>query len=295
VTLLLVAVSSLRAGSAVNLPERPKAETEAARPIPEENESTALGGGHGRDGSDPAHDRKDPPPLKPSNEPRARGSRLAFVVGVDLLPWANYGYETRVNLPDGQQLQYSGRDGAPGVTLFAGGSFTLPRALRRITVGASIAAGGLNSQQRAVIPSGVSTLFSQRNLQNDLRNRYSFTPGWHSVFSPYIEHEVGSFGENRVRAGYQYWKQTGSYTGVFVPTDGSSALAAYNVRLKLSSHLVRVSVNQFLDLGSSDSDTNTPHRPRRQSGMIRQWGVMVGTHGTIMIFVGIGPFWDIGR
>jgi len=27
--------------------------------------------------------------------------------------------------------------------------------------------------------------------------------------------------------------------------------------------------------------------------MIQQWGIMVGTHQTLMIFAAIGPFWQV--
>jgi hypothetical protein len=216
-------------------------------------------------------------------------------VGIDILGWAGYSYDTRVSLAGGQQLRYRGRAGAPGVTVSGGGAVTLPGALRRITVGVNINAGGLGSRKRPVIPAGVSTPFSQVNLRNQIRNRYLYTPGWNSALSLYIEHDLGFLHESRVRAGYQYWRQTGSYTGTFDPADRSRSLADYDVRLESRSHLIRVSVNDFVSLEDPDSNTSTPHRSRRKSGMIRQLGVSIGTHRTIVVFAGIGLFWEIAR
>jgi len=74
-----------------------------------------------------------------------------------------------------------------------GGAVTLRGALRRITLGAGITGGGLHSSTRPVIPAGVSTPFSQTNLQNQIRYKYSYAPGWSAARSLYIEHDVGFF------------------------------------------------------------------------------------------------------
>jgi hypothetical protein len=177
--------------------------------------------------------------------------------------------------------------------LFADPALTLPGALRRITVGAGISAGGVNWRGRSVIPAGLMTPFSQQNLQSNIQNRAS--SGWHPTISPHIEHDVGFLGSSRLKAGYQYWKQTGSDAGLFRPCDTRCAAADYDVRLKLSSHLVRISVNDYLDLDDSDNDPNRPQRSRRKSGMLRQLGVMIGTNRTVIIFAGIGPFFEIPR
>jgi hypothetical protein len=270
---------SLGAASAASLSESPESETEEAT----------------LDQPGPASDQKHPVPVKPPRKPSARGLQVALLVGIDVRGWAGYSYDTRVSLPDGQQLRYRGTAGAPGVTLSGGGAVTLPGALRRITVGVNIGAGGLNSSTRPVIPAGVSTPFSQVNLQNQIRNKYSYAPGWTSGFSLYIDHDLGFLHESKVRAGYQYWRQMGSYKGTFEPTDRSRAPADYDVRLESRSHLIRISVNDYVSLEDPDGNTSTPHRSRRKAGMIRQWGVSIGTHRTIVVFAGIGPFWEIGR
>jgi hypothetical protein len=220
--------------------------------------------------------------------------RISAVVGIDLLAWAGYSYNTRVNLPGGGQAQYNGSSGAPGLAFYGGGGLTLPGASRRITIGGTINAGAIDSRQKAVIPANVSPPFSKSNLMDDIRLRYASSPGWHSAFSPFIEHEIGFFHENRVRIGYQYWAQTGSYTGAFPPNSGSRELAGYNVQLSTRAHMVRLSVNDYVPLEDADNDPNTPHRKRRY-GLIRQWGVSVGSNRTIVVFAGIGPYWEGAR
>ncbi|MDQ1469749.1 MAG: hypothetical protein QOJ99_1229 [Bryobacterales bacterium] len=270
---------NLGPASAANLPEGPESEVEA----------DAL------DQPRPATDQKSPVPVKPSKEPSARGLQLAVLVGIDVLGWAGYSYDTRVSLPDGQQLRYRGTAGAPGVMLSFGGAVTLPGALRRITLGASLTGGGLNSRKRPVIPAGVVTPFSQVNLQNQILNKYLYSPGWGPALSLYVDHDLGFLHESRVRAGYQFWRQTGSYTGAFEASGRSHALAGYDVRLESRSHLIRVSVNDYGSFQDPDSNTTTSHRSGRRVGIVRQWGVSIGTHRTIVIFAGIGPFWEIAR
>jgi hypothetical protein len=216
-------------------------------------------------------------------------------VGIDIFGWGGYSYDTCVSLPDSRQLQYRGTAGAPGLAFSGGGAVTLPGAWRRVTVGASLNAGGLQSSTRPVIPVGVSTPFSQTNLQNQIRERYSLSPGWTSGLSLYVDHDLAFLGQSRVRAGYQYRRQTGSYKGTFEPTGSSLTLAEYDVRLESRSHLIRVSVNDYNSLEVPDSDTSTPHRHRRRAGLIRQWGLMIGTHRSIVVFAGIGPFWEMAR
>jgi hypothetical protein len=238
-----------------------------------------------------ASDPQNPPPVKPSKEARSQGLELSLFIGLGVMASASYAYDTRVSLPGTDQLRYSGRQRSPGAALFAGGALTLPGPLRRITVGGGINAGGPNSKDRPVIPAGVPTPFSKQNLYSDIQARYSNRLGWNAALSPFIEHAVGFFHGTRVRAGYQHWAQLGSHTGSFAPTDGSAA-ANYNVRLNLRSHLVRVSMNDYVAL---EDDTETSQRSKRRSGMIQQWGVLIGTHQTIMVFAAIGPFWQIPR
>ncbi len=237
----------------------------------------------------PASDQPNPHRVTPPRRPVEQGARVALVGGLNILTWAKYSYDTHVSMPDGQQLHYAGTQSAPGVTVFGGGAVTLPGALRRVTVGANFNVGGLDSLRRPVIPDGVSTPFSKNNLNGVIQNKYSTKVIWRPSLSPYIEHELGVFSEKRFRAGYQYWRQPGSYQGSFAPTESSPLSAAYNVRFKYSSHLFRFSVNNYLNLEDEDSDA--PHGSKRKSGLIRQVGVLAGTHHTIMAFVGIGPFW----
>ena len=273
--LLLVGLSMKPAAARVLCPlEQPDAEAKA--PI-----SVTAGSA--------AADPKEPPPVKPSREGRKRGSELSLLVGLEATAVASYAYDTRVRMPGADQLRYKGTQRSRGLALFAGGEFTLPGFLRRITIGADINAGGPDTKDRLVIPAGVSTPFPKSSLYYDIQNRYSYRSVWKGAICPFIEHDIAFFHGNRVRAGYQRWDQVGSQTGSF-PLTGGSALANYDVRLNLRSHLVRVSVNNYLTL---KDDTENSHRYKRLSGMIQQWGGMIGTHQTIVIFAAIGPFWQI--
>jgi hypothetical protein len=240
-------------------------------------------------GSD-APDGEKPNQVKPPREARSRGSELSFLVGIAGLPTGSYGYDTRVTLPDAEKLQYSGRQRAPGFAVFGGGAFTLPQRFRRITVAAAISLAGLDWANRPVIPSDVSPPFSKENLYSDIQSRYSMRPGWRAALSSFIEHDIGFFHEWRVRAGFQYWNQSGSYTGSFATGNGNQA--NYNGTLRLGSHFVRVSANEYVDL---QNDPEGSRRARRRSGMIQQWGFLLGSHQTIMLFVATGPFWQIVR
>jgi hypothetical protein len=234
-------------------------------------------------------DPKDPSSAKPSREALARGLELSMLLGVEATASASYGYNTSVSLPGVDQLRYNGRQRLVGFALFGGGELTLPRSLRRITIGGGINAGGLGTKDRAVIPAGISTPSPKSSLYSHIQTRYSYRPSWQSAFSFFIEHDIGFVHGNRVRGGYQRWDQVGSQTGSF-PLTGGSALANYDVRLNLRSHLVRVSMNSYL---SSEDDTENSHRSKRRSGLIQQWGGMIGTHRTIVIFAAICPFWQI--
>jgi hypothetical protein len=253
--------------SAANVPESPESDSEAAQ--------------------------EHPVPLTPSREPDARGLQLSLLVGIDILAWTGYSYDTRVSLQGAPSFQYRGTAGAPGVMLSFGAAVRLPGAMRRITIGASTTGGGLKSNSHPVIPAGVSTPFSQTNLQNQIRYRYSYAPGWSPALFLSVEHDVGFFHDGRIRAGYQYRRQTGLYTGAFEPFLGNHAWADYNVRLESRSHLIRVSVNDYISFQDPDIDPGKSHRPRRRAGLIRQWGISVGTNRTAILFAAIGPIWDI--
>jgi hypothetical protein len=275
--LIIGALSAcLMAAPAVNSAKESEADAQGAASVSEESN---------------ASDPKNPPPVKPSREARSRGLELSLFIGLGVMASASYAYDTRVSLPGTDQLQYSGVQRSPGVALFAGGALTLPGAFRRITVGAGINVGGPDSNHHPVIPNGVSTPFLKQNLYFDIQTRRSNWPGWSMVFSPFLEHDIGFFHGSRLRAGYQYWNQLGSLSGSFAPADGSS-MAKYNVRLSLRSHLFRLTVNDYVAL---EDDGETLHRPKRRAGMIQQWGIMVGTHQSIVVFVALGPFWQIAR
>ena len=270
--LFLVALSMrLLAAPAMNSPQRSEAEAQQSASV---SEGSAV------------PEPKNPRPVKPSREARTRGSELSLLIGLSVMPTAGYAYDTRVSLPGVTPLRYSGRQRSLGLGLFAGGAFTLPGSLRRITLGASVNPGGPVLRYR-VIPDGVSTPFSKQSLYSDIQARYTFRPGWRAAFSPFVEHDVGFFHGSRVKAGYQYWDQVGAYTGSFVSTDGKSTIN-YNVRLNLRSHFFCISMNDYV---VSQDDTGPPQRSKRQSGMIQQWGITIGTRQTIVVFAALGCFW----
>jgi hypothetical protein len=275
--LLLVGLSMKPAAARVLCPlEQPDAEAKA--PI-----SVTAGSA--------AADPKEPPPVKPSREGRKRGSELSLLVGLEATAVASYAYDTRVRMPGADQLRYKGTQRSRGLALFAGGEFTLPGFLRRITIGAGINAAGPNTKDRPVIPSSVSTPFPKASLYSDIQTRYLFRSSWRTALSPFIEHDIGFFHGDRVRAGYQRWGQAGLQTGSF-PLAAGSALANYDVLLNLRTNLVRVSVNHHV---ASDDGSNDSHRSKERPGMIQQWGCMIGTHQTVVIFVAIGPFLQIAH
>jgi hypothetical protein len=234
-------------------------------------------------------DQPKPRPVRPPREPSSHGSELSFVLGLGVLPMARYAYDTRVTLAGAHELRYSGGQRAPGVAIFVGSTFTLPGRLRRISVGGAISAGGLDSTSRPVIPSGGTPPFSTEALSSAIQDRYSGRLAWRAAFSPFVEHEIGFLKGSRVRAGYQYWSQFGSYAGSFAAS-GAANRADYNVHLNLQSHLLRISVNDYIDL---EGESDPSQRARRRGGIIRQWGFMAGSNGTIMVFGAIGPFWQI--
>ena len=240
--------------------------------------------------ADPAtKDSREPKPVKPPHEAVDQAFRMSFIVGISgqVVP-ARYSYSTRIDLPGGQQLNYAATQTAPGGFALAGLQLTPPRALRRFTAGISFGAGGLASWLRVPIPSGASTPFSQGNLLFAIQRQYIFRTGWNPSISPFIEHELGNFLGNRCRIGYQYWTQSGEYQGVFIPNEGSRALAAYDIHLRHSAHLVRFSINSSTEL----DDTPLNGRSRQRYGLIQQFGLLVGTNRTVAIFWGVGPFWD---
>jgi hypothetical protein len=186
-------------------------------------------------------------------------------------------------------LNYSGRQSSSGGALLFGISLTPRGALRRMTVGATWNMGGLESWSRPVIPRGTDTPFSQANLNAQIRRNAVGRSPWRGSVSPYIEHELGFLLESRVRIGYQYWYQPGSYRGLFpVQQSESSPVAAYNVKLSNSGHMVRLSINSYTSL--DDADNGTAAR-KRSSGFVRQAGMQIGPNN-FTIFVAVGPSWS---
>jgi hypothetical protein len=238
--------------------------------------------------------QKRPPrpvePVEPPHKPAQQGTRLAVIVGINFFTYGRYAYKTAITMPDGSMLNYSGNQSALGGTLLFGAAVTPPAVLRRLTLGITVNGGGLDAWSHPVIPNGVETPFSQGNLNAQIRRNAALSYGWHPAISPYIEHELGFLLASRVRAGYQYWRQSGAYQGSFPIDQTRSVWADYNIRLLHSAHLIRLSINNHTSL-EDDTDTN-PSAKKRGPGFLRQAGLLVGTNRTVMVFVGFGPSWN---
>jgi hypothetical protein len=233
-------------------------------------------------------DEQDRPPkqFEPPHKPAQSGTRLAVVFGLNLFTYGQYGYNTSVTMPDGSRLNYAGRQSASGGSFLTGAAITPPGAFRRLTMGFTLNLGGLSSWTRSPIPDGTTTPFSQSNLRSQVQRNAIFGYGWQPAISPYIEHELGFLLESRVRAGYQYWHQTGSYTGSFRVDQPGSALAGYNIQLLHSSHLLRLSINNHTSL-----DDDASPAKKQNPGFLRQAGLLIGTNHTVMLFIALGPDW----
>lgn len=239
----------------------------------------------------PAPDQGRPRRVEPPRKPREQGFRMVVTAGINGLEAAQYKYQTAVTLPDGRRLEYSGTQTSPGGTILAGVAITPPGPLRRFSAGLFVNGGGLQSWARPVTPSNIAAPFSVDNLQLAIQSKLGNSSGWSPGFSPFVEHELGHLFGNRMRLGYQYWRQTGRYKGAFFSTPGSDAVAAYDVRLGYSSHLVRLSVINFTRLDDSDLNLPGSHGSGRRYGVIQEAGILGGTHQTLMIFLAVGPFW----
>ena len=235
----------------------------------------------------PDEKSRSPRPIEPPHKPVQAGTRLAVVFGLNLFSYGQYGYNTAVTMPDGSVLNYAGKQSASGGSFLTGAAVTPPGAFRRLTMGATLNLGGLSSWTRSPIPNGVTTPFSQSNLNLQIQRNAIFGYGWRPAISPYIEHELGFLLESRVRAGYQYWHQRGSYSGSFPVSQPGSASADYNVRVLHSSHLIRLSINNHTSL---DDDTSPAYK-KRNPGFLRQGGLLIGTNHTVMVFIALGPDW----
>lgn len=237
----------------------------------------------------PVPDRP-PKQVNPPRQPSDTHPRLAIALGVTVLPWTHYNYQTTITLSSGRPLQYSGTGSAPGITVFASPALTLPGPLRRISLGTNLAAGGLYSLSDAVIPPGASAPFSIENLQQTIKAQHSFGQGWHAFVSPYIEHDIVSIRDNKLRLGYQFLTQSGEYSGSFPPNPVGLATASYDVQLRYRVHLIRFSWSNHL---YADDYGRGGQPAEHRTGLLRQMGVCAGTHGTVQIFFAIGPIWDL--
>lgn len=231
-----------------------------------------------------------PRPIEPPHKSAQGGTRLTLLLGLNILTYGQYGYNTAVTLPDGRTLNYAGKQSSSGGTVLIGASITPPAAFRRLTAGLTFEVGGLESWTHSVIPSGVTPPFSEYNLNRQIqRNSINGYP-WRLSISPYVEHELGFLLASRLRAGYQYWHQSGSNSGVFLADSTNSATARYNVRFLHNSHLIRLSINNHTSLNEGP-DTNTSSKTRTP-GFVRQAGLLVGTNRTVMLFISFGPAWN---
>jgi hypothetical protein len=244
------------------------------------------------DRSSASSDQDHPPPVKPPRTPEDQGFRIIVTAGISGFLSAKYGYETRITMPDGQQLRYTGTQSAPGGTMSGGVEITPPGTFRRFTFGVNLNGGGLQSWSRPVVPSDAAAPFSLQNLQVAILSRSLSATGWRPGFSPYLEHELGHLLGNRLRLGYQYWNQSGRYKGSFFPVPGSRTLAGYDIQLNYSSHLVRLTMHNFTNLDDSDINLPGSHRSKRRYGVVQEVGILGGTHETFMIFIAVGPFWS---
>jgi hypothetical protein len=232
-----------------------------------------------------------PHEVKPPRQAEDQHLKLALALGVTVLPYIDYTYQTSVTTAGGRApLAYSGAGAAPGLTAFAGPELTLPGPLRRITLGTNFFAGGLYTLGDAVIPSGTLTPFSTQALQQTIKLQHSFGEGWHAYLTPYIEHDIVTIRDNKLRLGYQYSTQSGSYSGLFPPNGIGIATADYAVRMKYEANLIRFSWSNFL-YGDDYGRGGSPNEHR--TGLLRQMGISAGTHKTVEIFFAIGPVWDL--
>ncbi|MFL6417565.1 MAG: hypothetical protein ACJ74Y_18065 [Bryobacteraceae bacterium] len=237
-----------------------------------------------------AQDTSDrPKPISPPHKPVQQGFRFTATFGLNFLVNGKYSYKTAVTMPDGSALSYSGVQRSVGGTLALGASATPGGAFRRVTLGFDLNFGGLSLAERTVVPSGSVPPFSQDNLNAQVTRGSLVSSHWHPFVSPYIEHEIGSILQNRVRLGYQYVGTTASDSGSFAVGQSRAVQARYAVQFSQSSHMVRLSVHNDTFFDDSDMDHSPP--PRRRSGVVQQAGVLVGTDGSVIAFVRIGPVW----
>jgi hypothetical protein len=217
-----------------------------------------------------------------------QGFRFTATIGFSLIANGKYRYNTSVTMPDGSALAYTGAQRSSGATLSMGAAATPGGALRRVTVGFDLNFGGLDVSGHPVVPPGSVTPFSQSNLNSQITQRFPISSSSGPFVSPYIEHEIGSVLQNRIRLGYEYFQTANTQTGSFAVDQSGSIQARYSVRFSQASHMIRLSAHNDTWLDDTEAG-HTP--PKRRSGVLQQGGVLIGTDGSIIVFVSVGPVW----
>jgi hypothetical protein len=227
-------------------------------------------------------------PIKPPHEPVQQGFRFVAMAGLSFIQNRGYTYNTNVSTPNLGTLSYAGAQRSSGATLFVGAAATPRGTLRRFTLGCDLNLGGLAVWSQSVIPSGTATPFSQSNLNAQVSHKSLVTSPWRPFLSPYVEHELASVFQNRVRIGYQYMQSSGSLRGIFATDQSGTMQARYAVRFSQHSHMFRMSLHN-----DTWFDNNDPGQvpPKRRSGALQQLGLLVGTDGSFVVFLAAGPVW----
>jgi hypothetical protein len=232
--------------------------------------------------------QRPPKPLEPPHKPAQQGFRLTATIGLSFIARGKYRYDTSVTMPDGSALAYTGAQGSSGAALSVGAAGSPGGTLRRLTVGFDLNFGGLEVAGHPVVPPGSVTPFSQSNLNSHVAQKLAIGSSWGPFLSPYIEHEIGSVLQNRIRLGYEYFKTANSNSGSFAADQSGSIQARYSVRFSQASHMIRLSAHN----DTWFDDTETDHAPpKRRSGVVQQGGALIGTDGSIVVFVSVGPVW----
>lgn len=232
--------------------------------------------------------QRPPKPIAPPHKPLQQGFRVTATIGFNFFANGKYNYNTTVTMPDGSALSYRGTQRSSGGTLSLGAAATPGGALRRFTLGFDLNFGGLNVAGQPVVPSGSITPFSQDNLNSRVAQRSLISSHWRPFVSPYIEHEIGSILQNRIRLGYEYLNTAASDGDSFAVNQSRSIQARYSVQFSQTSHMIRLSAHN--DTWFDDTETDKAP-PKRRSGIVQQGGVLIGIDGSLVVFVRVGPVW----
>jgi len=233
--------------------------------------------------------QRPPKPITPPHRPVQQGFRFTATFGFNFLMNGNYSYNTSVTTPSGNTFNYSDMQRSAGGTMSLGAAMTPGGSFRRVTFGFDLNFGGLSVAGHSVIPPGSNPPFSQDNLNTQITRATLVGSHWHPFVAPYIEHDIGSIFDNRVRLGYEYFRTSGSADGLFPIGPSRTLLGSYSVHFSQNSHLVRLAVHNDTWLDDSDIDHAPP--PRRRSGVVQEGGLLVGTDGSVVVFVRVGPVW----